>query len=225
MSCTAVGIIKALVDQLLDQHPYMLPPFHTRRSTSGEPVLRSYSMAAKMLNDICITLPKTYIIIDGLDECGQPERKQTLETLMEIVSRCDVIEAGKLRLLVVSQEYVDIRRAFFGSGALKLAPKVLHVSHEDNGGDIHVYVGSWVGKIAFKYDLEKDITEYLVNLTEANAKGQNHFNLQFQRLLTVIIGMFLFAKLVMRNLYEQPTRESLLDAIKNGNFPTGLRDA
>lgn len=36
-------------------------------------------------------------------------------------------------------------------------------------------------------------------------------------------GMFLFAKLVMENLYEQTSRDNLLDELQN--FPTGLDEA
>ena len=171
MGCSPVGILKALVDQLLDQHPDLLPPCHTNRTTSGEPVLRSLSLATKMLQEFCLTLQKVFIVVDGLDECSQVERKQTLDVLMNIVSQCDVAEAGKLRLLVVSQDYVDIRRAFFGTGNTKLVPKVIQISSADNEDDICIYVRSWVAKIESKYELDKDITEYLINLTVANAKG------------------------------------------------------
>jgi hypothetical protein len=37
--------------------------------------------------------------------------------------------------------------------------------------------------------------------------------------------MFLYAKLVMENLLNQPTQEDLLDAITARNFPDGLKEA
>lgn len=37
--------------------------------------------------------------------------------------------------------------------------------------------------------------------------------------------MFLYAKLVMENLSDQPTRGELLDAIAESNFPTGIEEA
>jgi hypothetical protein len=171
LGSTPVSIIRALVDQLLDQHPYLLPPCHNARTQSGEPVLRSFSLATKMLRDYCMSFEKVFIIVDGLDECSQVERKQVLEALMTIVSQADTNEAGKLRLLVVSQDYVDIRRTLFGTGNTKISPKVVQISHEDNEDDILMYVKSWVEKIDVKYDLGKDVGEYLVNLTVANAKG------------------------------------------------------
>lgn len=136
---------------------------------SGEPLLRSLSLATKMLQEFCVTLEKTFIVIDGLDECSQVERKQALDALMEIVSQCEHHKAGKLRLLIVSQDFLDIRRTF--SGNTKMALKVVQISHKDNENDIFMYVRFWVDKIASKFGLGKDITDYLTNLTAANAKG------------------------------------------------------
>ena len=134
-------------------------------------MLRSLALATKMLEDLCLSLPKIFIVVDGLDECGQTERKQILDVLTGLVSQCDVLEAGRLRLVVVSQDFVDIKRALFGSGNTKLGPKVVQISHDDNENDICTYVKSWVGKIAVKYDLPKGVTEHLTNLTVANARG------------------------------------------------------
>ena len=40
-----------------------------------------------------------------------------------------------------------------------------------------------------------------------------------------ITGMFLFAKLVMENLYAQETEENLLKEIEIYRFPKGLEEA
>jgi len=37
--------------------------------------------------------------------------------------------------------------------------------------------------------------------------------------------MFLYAKLVMLNLFRQPTLGDLKDSIREENFPQGLKDA
>jgi hypothetical protein len=37
--------------------------------------------------------------------------------------------------------------------------------------------------------------------------------------------MFLYARLVMDNLYQQPTRGDLLDAISTNKFPETLKEA
>lgn len=66
-SNTALAILKGLINQLLNQHLQMLPVFHSRRMQNGEPTLRSLTVAKTLLDDICASIPKLYLIIDGLD--------------------------------------------------------------------------------------------------------------------------------------------------------------
>jgi hypothetical protein len=171
-SNSALGIIKGLIEQLLEQNPNLLPPCHSKMSSSGQTILQSLSIARKLLDDLCTSIPKLYIIVDGLDECEQAERKELLKILTEIVAKCDLDDAGKLRVIVVSQDYTDIWKALSSTTSTRLTPKVIKVSPMDVEKDINVYVKVWVDKIAQKFEpLTPDITEYLRNLTIANAKG------------------------------------------------------
>ncbi|KAF2128362.1 C2H2 domain-containing protein [Dothidotthia symphoricarpi CBS 119687] len=208
-SNSAVGILKGIVEQLLDQHPQLLPACYARYSSSGEPSLRSLSQAKRLVEDFCFTDVKTFVVVDGLDECEPVERKQLLDILVNIVGVCDTHEPGKLRMLLVSQDYSDIRRALHSSAVTRLTPRIVQISDTDNESDIRAYVRFEVDRIASKHSpITDDMKEYVRNLTVANAKG-----------------MFLYAKLVMCNLYAQPTRNGLIDAIKTTNFPNGLEEA
>ncbi|KAF2680197.1 C2H2 domain-containing protein [Lentithecium fluviatile CBS 122367] len=203
---TAVGVLRGLIDQLLAQYPQLLPPCHTKHSTSGEPSLRSLSLAKQLFENFCSTVSKLFIIVDGLDECEHYERKQLIDTFLEVVTTCEADEPGKLRVLFVSQDYADIRK-----GIEKLVPRIVALSTDNilNERDIQTFVRSRVDSIAKKYaPFTDDTAEYLRNLTMARANG-----------------MFLYAKLVMDNLCHQPTREDLLDAIRHENFPHGLKEA
>jgi hypothetical protein len=218
---SAVGILKGLVDQLLDKYPDLLPPCHTKHSTSGEPSLRSLSLAKQLFENFCSTVPKLFVVIDGLDECEPYERKQLLDTFVEVVTQCDIDDPGKLRVLFISQDFADIRR-----GLEKLAPEIVTLSPRDNNGDIQTYVRGWVDRIADKYDpFTHDLAEYLRNLTVSRAKGKCELLRSYRYLTHLCTGMFLYAKLVMDNLWHQPTRDDLLDAIKKENFPDGLKEA
>ncbi|RYN46116.1 hypothetical protein AA0118_g12682 [Alternaria tenuissima] len=209
MSSTAVGILKGLADQLLDQYPQMLPPCFTRRRLSGEPSLRSISQAKKLLEDFCDTIPKLFIVIDGLDECEKAERSQVLDILTQVVGYRDTIDPGTLRLLVASQDLIDIRKGFNSSASTKVAPMILRISETDNEGDIRAFTRLWVDKIASRFPpFSEDMKEYLQNLTVVNAKG-----------------MFLYAKLVLLDLYASTTLAELKDSIKTENFPHKLADA
>jgi hypothetical protein len=129
--------------------------------------------ARKMLDDLCTSIPKVFIIIDGLDECEQVERKQALDTLMGIATRCDQEDPGKLRLLIVSQEFADIRRVLHSSSISRLAPRTIQLTDAHNASDINTYVRIWVDRISNDTaTLTDDLKEYLRNLTVCNAKGQ-----------------------------------------------------
>lgn len=176
-SNSAISILKGLADQLLEQYQdLLLPSFHTRRTSSGDASLRSLHQAKKLLEDCCSIVPKLFIVVDGLDECDPTDRKETLDTLTTLVGDCNVVEPGKLRILVVSQNYPDIHRAFHTTGATKLAPKIIALSEFDVEGDIKTYVRIWVDKIAarntsIENPFSEDMKEYLRNLTLVNAKG------------------------------------------------------
>ncbi|KAF1361979.1 C2H2 domain-containing protein [Lizonia empirigonia] len=208
-SSSAVGILKGITQQLLCQNPQILAPCYTRCTASGEPVLRSPPLATRLLEDICTLLSKLYIIVDGLDECVEVERKQAMEALMNIVGSCEKTEPGKLRILFVSQHMADIKRVLYTSSQSKPVPRTIQLSDADNESDIKAYVRIWVNRIATKYaPFSNDAIEYLQSLTVCNAKG-----------------MFLYAKLVLQNLHAQPTRGDLIEGITRENFPGGLRGA
>ncbi|RAR00183.1 C2H2 domain-containing protein [Stemphylium lycopersici] len=170
---SAVGILRGLIDQLLDHHPDMLAPCYTRRSTSGEPSLRSLSQARRLLEDFCSVIPKLFIVIDGLDECEKAERSQAIDVLMGLIGKCDATEPGKLRVLVVSQNYGDIRKRLQNSATTRIVPDILEISNTDNEGDIRAYTKVCVKLIAKDFDFTHDMSEYLENLTVERAKGNS----------------------------------------------------
>jgi hypothetical protein len=174
---SALSILKGLADQLLAQYDdLLLPSFYNRRTMSGDASLRSLDVAKKLLADCCSIVPRLFLIVDGLDECEVAESKGALESLTHLVGECNIIEPGKLRVLVVSQYYPDIQRLLQGSGAIKLSPKIFQISETDNENDIKTYTRVLVDKIAEKNTSDErpfseDMREYLRNLTLANAKG------------------------------------------------------
>ena len=135
-------------------------------------MLRALHLAKKLFEDFCSIPDKIFIVIDGLDECEQIERKQLLEFLIEIVTQCDTSEPGKLRVMIVSQDYMDIRKALHSSSIGKIVPNIVTISSTDNEKDIGTYVRIWVDRIAAKHEpFDDEAKEYLRNLTVARAKG------------------------------------------------------
>jgi hypothetical protein len=176
-------------------------------------------------------VPKLFLVVDGLDECEATERREVLECLTRLVGECNAIDPGKLRVLVVSQYYPDIQRALQSSGVIKLAPAIIQISETDNESDIKTYIKIWVDKIASKNTSEEspfsdDMKEYLRNLTLVNANGKCLLSVPIGSPNTDnLLGMFLYAKLVLENLFALNTKGQVIDAIRHENFPRGLEQA
>jgi vacuolar-type H+-ATPase subunit F/Vma7 len=166
-----VSVLKGILEQFVDQYPDLMPYCHSRYTTSGEPALRSAPIAKRLLEDLCITIPRQFIVVDGLDECEVVERKQILEFLVQLASTCDLEEPGKLRILIVSQDYPDIKRTLHSSTNTRIVPRIITLPSTDNENDIRIFVNDWAGKVKEKHDLDNDQTDYIKQLTVKRAQG------------------------------------------------------
>jgi hypothetical protein len=200
----------------LNQCRELVPYCHDKFLSGGELTLTIPSLAEQLLKLFCEKIPKQYIIIDGLDECDPAQRKLILSFFTTMVDRCDERDPGKLRVLYVSQHYPDIERALQTATVLKLTT-------EDNKNDIKTYVHYWSTKIQQKYDLETDKVEYIRESTCVRSQGMLVPFVHGHSLS--VLGMFLFAELVMGNLYAQETQKNLLEEIERYGFPNGLEEA
>jgi hypothetical protein len=178
-SDSALGILKGLAHQLLDdpeENDLILPVFYSRRMTGGDATLRSTQQARVLLEEGCNIVPKSFLIVDGLDECDPKERKEALVNLTQLVDNCNSLTPGSVRLLIVSQHFQDIQRGLEGTSTSKLAPKIIRLAERDVNSDITAYIRVWVDKIAAsncsdESPFSEDMKQYLRNLTLANAKG------------------------------------------------------
>ncbi|KAL5121669.1 hypothetical protein ACEQ8H_000355 [Pleosporales sp. CAS-2024a] len=215
-SNSAIAILKGLADMLLDVVNYrdlLLPSFYSRRTSGGDASLRSINQAKLLLEDCFRIVPKMFIVIDGLDECDPKERREALRVLINLIGTNNDTAPGQVRLLVVSQYYHDIQREMESSGATRIAPRIIRLFEKDTSSDIKAYIRVWVDKIAAKNSspaspFTEDTKEYLKNLTFVNAKG-----------------MFLYAKLVLTNMYALHTRQEVIEAMQKETFPHGLKEA
>jgi hypothetical protein len=183
------------------------------------------AQAKKLLEDFCCTIPKLFIIIDGLDACEKAERSQLLDILTKAVGQRDMADPGTIRLLIASQDYTDIRRGLHSSVMTKIVPKILQILDTDNETDIQAYTRMWVDRIATRFpSLTDDMQDYLRNLTVANAKGTSVAKTPILEKPLTFIGMFLYAKLVLPELEACTTLAELLHNIRMENFPPGLAE-
>jgi hypothetical protein len=203
----ALDVYKGILNQLVAQHPYLVPHCYEKRLSGADVSLRSPALAKQLLEVLCAAIPKQYIIIDGLDECEPHERKEILKFFVKLAElSCETEPAGKLRVLFISQDYMEIRKIIVES---KAKPKILCLTPDHNRDDISNFVEYWVKKIQVKHDISPLQQDYIRCNTVSKARG-----------------MFLYAKLVSENLFKQPTREQLLSEIDQPHkFPDDLKEA
>jgi hypothetical protein len=169
MNC-ALAVFKGLLNQILFQHPDLVPHCHEKRLSTSDASLRSPLLAKQLLDTFCAAIPKHYIIIDGLDECELNERKEILRFFVKLAeSSCETERAGRLRILFVSQDYAEIRKIISDS---KVKPKILSLTQEDNMADISNFVDFWVSKIQEKHDINQIQQNYIRCTTVSKARGQ-----------------------------------------------------
>jgi hypothetical protein len=162
---TFIAVLKAILSQLLRWDDDLLPWCYEKFLTSGQLVLSSETLCKELLHALLLSAPKTFIIIDGLDECDRSDWKPLLNFLAETVNVCDVQVPGKLRVMIISQNEDNIRNNLrtFSEIALKA---------NDNELDIQKYVQGWCRKVQDKFELEDEETDYICQSTCYRANGK-----------------------------------------------------
>ena len=210
---TFLGIARAVLAQLLGQNEDLLPYLYEQCISSNQVSLVSAQTCEKLLEVSLKTMSKTYVIIDGIDECDSTERKAILSFFTSIIHGDD--SPGRLRGLFVSQAENDIRKLLQNSAALRLTD-----SH--NKSDIEYYTAHWSLKVQQKFELPDATLQYIRSAICDGSEGKIPNS---RVLLLTDQGMFLFAKLVLLNLWSQPTRQQLYQELQPGTFPKGFEQA
>jgi hypothetical protein len=198
---TSMSIFRGLISQLLTQNRSLLPFCHDKTLAKGELTLTSTTTAQTLLELFFESSPKQYVIIDGLDECSAVEYKMFLSFFTTLLHKFDSKEPGKLRALFISQNEDGIKNALSTAASISLGP-------DDIENDLHIFTRKWSEKIGLKFDLAPEEVDHVARSTCDRAEG-----------------MFLFAKLVMMNLYQQPSRNKLRKEFHPTRFPKGLEQA
>jgi hypothetical protein len=217
---TFISTLKAFLSQLIIQQEHLLPFYCEEGISSGEIVLHSAKLCRKLLQYVLQNIPKAYLILDGLDECGPNERKLILEFFNEAINICDTTKPGKVRLLISSRDEPGIKKL------LSLGITV-RITEQDTLEDIKNYVTHRTSLVEQKFQafgLKKKDREYIEQyvLDKSDGKQLIHIHDGPAGVKLMCPGMFLYAKLVMTNLEGQPSVVHLRKELYR--LPTGLRE-
>ena len=161
----ALTIIKSLLAQLMPRSDFLLHYLYEEASTSGDAVLSSFEMATRLLEVAVQTFPRTYIVLDGLDEYAREDRKEIANLFQDIVSSIPKSQKGFLRCLFVSQEDGTARKD------LSMIPRI-KITRDDNKADIHAFCQEWHERIEKKFGDLKEEIHLVRNVVTARAQGR-----------------------------------------------------
>ena len=125
--------------------------------------LVSSEMCKELLEIALKTMPKTIIVIDGLDECETAERKAITTFFSSVIEKSDI--PGKLRALLVSQDENDIRKHLRSATTLRLTER-------HNKRDIESFATKWALQIRQKFDISPETHEHIVSAVCEGSDGK-----------------------------------------------------
>jgi hypothetical protein len=137
----------------------LLQVLYERSVESGERYLESQSLCTELLSIAVGSISKNisiHMIIDGLDECENKERKTIISEITKLLKKDP--QPGRIRVMFVSQPETTIR-------SLLRTATIVRLSESDNAKDIAEYTRHWCFEIQrqFKIDDEKrDLIRTLV---------------------------------------------------------------
>ncbi len=155
---TSLAILKALLGQLVHHCEDLLPLCYEK--CLAEEVLNDRSKAERLIEQFFQVDMDHFVIIDGLDECGGPERQYILSFLNSAVKKADgaenIAERGprvpRLRVLIVSRDLPDIQKLMKSN---EICIESLSLSAEKTQEDISIFVTQQTAKLKKDYCLTK----------------------------------------------------------------------
>ncbi|KAF4808325.1 E3 SUMO-protein ligase EGR2 [Colletotrichum siamense] len=224
-NCNYLGILRAILHQLVfsakvpsdgvaseqniaNSNLAILPLCEDKMTNSGGSTLTNPEVAQSLIEVFFENTSRQYIVIDGLEECkATTEITQTINFFTKTVNACEELNQGQLRVMFMSQSNKDIRKCMEKNG-LSLNSGEVELDAKENAEDIRRYVRR--------------------ELTSPNGERFNLFEREKQDIEDKIAfmseGLFLYGHLAVENLLEQPTKAALLEKVKPGMLPKGIKN-
>lgn len=195
-----LGMARSILRQLLQKDETLLIYLFDVATKKGDARLRTVKLAREMLTTCLKAVGKTYVIIDGIDECEPTEQQHIARFWMTYVENSGS-DSEPSRCALFSQEDASTRPLFCRLPTIR-------VQGEHHDKDIRSYCIAAATKLRKKFSLAPYEESQIASETARRAQG-----------------MFLFARLVMRNLLQQLTKARLLREIEHDVFPRDLNGA
>jgi hypothetical protein len=159
------AILRELLLQCGLRDPAVVSYLYEQCAATGERKLESPATLKDMLKTVVKGVDKVVIVIDGLDECEESERKQTLAYLLPLIEEANRDSPGSVRALFTSQDVADMRKQLRRAEVMALTP-------QDNAADIQSYTDYWASQIQVRFELRNDEVRRIIEHVTQTAKGK-----------------------------------------------------
>ncbi|KAI0549688.1 WD40 repeat-like protein [Xylaria curta] len=193
--------LRALLLQLVERDSTISDHLFEKISSTESVNLRSTKVLESLVKTALESYRISYIVLDGLDECAPNEAAKSVGWFLSLIYGGLAGTNVALRVLFCGQR----------DGTLdKLLSEHPSISLEVSGHveDICQYCRGFARRIREKFEIPLEMEEDIIQKVTSEAKG-----------------MFLYARVVLENLWNQTRRARLKEEIEPGTFPRGMEKA
>lgn len=210
-----VSMARSLLSQLCGIEPDVIDKLYDMAANVGASV-KTRKATAELLKACLDVAGPIFIVLDGLDECSEAERKAIATWLRKYTE-----ESGQNR---EPSRCVFLSQHDESTKTLLSTLPTIRISSADNQPDIKAYCVALSTAMKNRFKLNDNQATHVAEAVSTNANGKCKLRCSSWSPLT-FIGMFLYAKLVMDNLLHQPDVASLYAELDPHVFPRGLHQA
>lgn len=166
-----LAILKSLLRQIISHNRDLLAALHDRQvnGRQGVEILDDEGTAKSLLDLLCGTPSRQFIIIDGLDEIQKTDRKAVINCLSSIVQKSDGYNPGRIRVLLVSTDLDDMRTLAKSVDYLD----VYDIHPMDSQKDIDLYLKRRAVALKTKFYLMEHDLNRITSLISARSNGKS----------------------------------------------------
>ncbi|KAI1752664.1 WD40 repeat-like protein [Xylaria castorea] len=193
--------LRALLLQLVELDSTISDHLFEKMSSIEGVNLRSTKVLESLVKTVLESSRISYIVLDGLDECAPNEAAKCVEWFLSLVNGGLAETNAALRVLFCGQRDGTLDKLLSNQPSISLEASG-HVEH------IRQYCRGFAEKIREKFKIPLEMEEEIIIKVSNEAEG-----------------MFLYARVVLENLWNQTRRSRLKEEIKPGTFPQGIEEA
>ncbi|KAL8370099.1 hypothetical protein RB595_000459 [Gaeumannomyces hyphopodioides] len=196
-----IAIARSMLAQLVAQDETLILHCESMMSTQNGKVPQDVLSDVKLAKDLLETAlksRKTYVILDGIDECDREQRKNICLWFRERVDKLPKNNHDDIKCLFISQDDGIARKDLPMISTLTLTAEKI-------GRDIMEFSSHHQSKLELRFGPLGNEGLDLAKIVTARS-----------------CGIFIFARCVFEELHHQPSLQKLLDEWREDRFPKDL---